>query len=103
MQQITLNINNPQTEHVLLSLSKQFNKSVEQIAVDLLKQISTTITAKKATTLTYTTLDADKLMTKIRYNTDYPEDSENSNPFADVSDSAVYIKDLRRCMTTLPT
>ena len=96
MQSITLNIDNPQIESVLLRLSEQFNKSVEQVAVDLLKQVSDSIATSKDAKLKYKTFDAEQLMTKIDYDTDYSDIPENTTPYDDVENSAVYIRNLRQ-------
>ena len=92
MQPITLHIDNPQVENILFSLSKQLNKSVEQVAIDLLKRVSISIGADKSVDLNYKTFDASKLMTKISYN----DISETPIPFVDIDDSGLFIKNMRQ-------
>jgi len=96
MQQLTLNINNPIIESTLLNLSKRHNKSVETIAIELLKQVIGEIKDEKSIGLSYKTLDPDAYMSKIDYNIDNELDISTTLPFTHVSDSAEYINSIRK-------
>lgn len=96
MQQLTLNINNPIIESTLLSLSKRQNKSVETIAIELLKQVIGEIKDEKSIGLSYKILDPEAYMTKINYKIDSELDISTTLPFSEVSDSAEYINSIRK-------
>lgn len=94
MQQLLLNINNPEVEDILRNLSLQHNKPVEKIALDLLNQV---VLKQNADTnkLKYSVLNADEYITKIDYDIEELPDIENIKPFDNIKDSAEYVKSIR--------
>lgn len=96
MQQLTLNINNPTIESALLNLSRTQNKSIETVAIELLKQVVGKIKQEKSIELSYKTLNPEEYMTKISYKIDDELDTEGVFPFNHISDSSEYIKSVRQ-------
>ena len=95
MQKIILTIHNPEIENILLLLSKEQNKSIENVTIDLLRHATDLIRYNKAKLLEYEILDPDKYMEKIKYNIPENVDMQDVNPFSHVSESAEYIKSIR--------
>ena len=70
MKKITIELDNPTVESVLYNLSKEQNKSIENIAADLLNKIVDILNQEKQIELKYKTFDPEEFMTKINYNLD---------------------------------
>lgn len=96
MKQLILNIDNPTIEATLHNLSEKQNKSVEIVAVDLLKRIVEMIKQNSSVELEYRTLNPDKYISKINYSIDENLDDKETKPFETVLDSVEYINSLRK-------
>jgi hypothetical protein len=96
MRTLTLSLDNPVVENILSDLSKQRNKSIEKVAVELLTKELYAIHQDTNMELTYKTLDPDKYMSKIKYDVDAELNCDEDTPFSNVANSAEYIKAIRK-------
>ena len=96
MKQITLSIDNPTVENVLYNLSRQQNKPIEKVLVELIIQVLDIGYQEPTIKLEYKTLDPDKYMTKIKYDTYTDLSIGEEKPFRNISNSAEYVKILRK-------
>ena len=96
MQQVILNINSKTLEQKLFELSRKNNKSIDKIILDVLDYFLYNLDYNTRTELKYTTLDANKYITKINYDIDNSIDLSKVHPFSDIKDSAEYVRDNRK-------
>ena len=93
MQQVLLNIENKELEKKLLEEANKNGRKLANIIIDILEK---NFLQKKERKLNYKRLDPSKFISKIDYEVNENEDFTDVFPFADVDNSAVYIRELRK-------
>ena len=93
MQQVVLNIKNKELEQKLL---EEANKKGRKITHIILEVLENNFLPQKGRKLHFNRLNPLEHMSKIDYQVDKNEDFSDVFPFADVEDSAVYVKKIRQ-------
>ena len=89
---ITLKIDNPDIEQLLLQFVKQQKQDLEEVVLEAIKKFVYTPTKKK---FNYVKRDPRKYSRKIEYEDDTTDDLSDVTPYSHVEDSGAYIRELR--------
>jgi hypothetical protein len=94
MQQVMVNIENKELEEMLL---EEANKKGRKLAAIILDVLENNFLRKKEPGLRYRKLDPLKHMSRIEVESDNTDDDlTDVVPFADIKDSAAYVRELRK-------
>ena len=94
MQQVTVSIENKELEKMLLAEAARNGRKLSAIILDVLEN---NFLRKKKPELSFKKLDPLKYMSKIEMEIDESdEDLTDAIPYADIKDSAAYVRELRK-------